>query len=83
MYAYLAESSEWIAVHEFQLTDMISSITGIIGLPSTSGPSDQEEALLVGYYHLTRIYKLTTKCKLRSMLGMGSYRDMVLIIILL
>ena len=72
MYAYLAESSKWIAVHEFQLTD-IKSVTGIIGLQSSNSPSDQEEALLVGvlpvgaHYHrttVTRIYKLTTKCKL-------------------
>ena len=75
MYAYLARSSEWIAIHEFQLTDMksVSSITGIIGLQSSNSPSDQEEALLVGalpvgaHHHqttVTRIYKLTTKCKL-------------------
>ena len=72
MYAYLAESSKWIAVHEFQLTDIksVSGITGIIGLQSSNSPSDQEEALLVGVlpvgtrYHQTRIYKLTTKCKL-------------------
>ena len=76
MYAYLVESSEWITVHEFQLTDM-KPIMGIIGLPSTSGPSDQEEALLVGYCHSTRIYKLTTKCKLRCCMGMG--RAMILI----
>ena len=69
MYSYLASSSKWLGVHvhEFQPLDVKSvlSITGIIGLQSSSSPSDQVEALLVGEGHqLTRIYKLTTKCKL-------------------
>ena len=65
MYAYLAKSSEWIAVHEFQVNSVFG-ITSIIGLQSTSSPSDQVEALFVGAQHNqpTRIYKLTTKCKL-------------------
>jgi hypothetical protein len=67
MYAYKATSSEWRAVHEFQLSDML--ITGIIGLQSSSSPSDhdQVEALIVGtgiYDQHTKIYKLTTKSKL-------------------
>ena len=71
MYAYMAKSSEWIAVHEFQPSDVnsVSSITGIIGLQSST---DQAEALLVGADHqLTRIYKLTTKCKLACDAGNG------------
>jgi hypothetical protein len=66
MYAYMTISSEWIAVHEFQLSDIssITSITGIIGLQCSNGP-DQLEALFVGaHYELTRINKLITKCKL-------------------
>ena len=74
MYAYMVKSSEWIAIHEFQLSDMksVPSITGIIGLHFSSIPSDQVEALLVGADHqLTRIYKLTTKCKLACDAGNG------------
>jgi hypothetical protein len=68
MYCYLARSSKWLGVHvhEFLPSDVnsVSSITGIIGLRCSNGP-DQVEALLVGaHQHLTRIYKLTTKCKL-------------------
>jgi hypothetical protein len=70
MYAYMTRSSTWIAVHEFQQSDMklhvALSITGIIGLQSSSSPSDHVEALLVGATKSdqTRILKLTTKCKL-------------------
>jgi hypothetical protein len=84
MYAYLSSSSEWIAVHEFQLSDM-NSVSGIIGLQSSNSPSDQVEALIVGmgaYHQLTRICRLTTKCKLpcAMMLGMGSGPDLDLIV---
>ena len=67
MYAYMARSSMWIAVHEFQEADMKSalSITGIIGLQSFSSPSDQVEALVVGATnYLTKTLKLSMKCKL-------------------
>jgi hypothetical protein len=69
MYAYMARSSEWIAAHEFQWSKFnvksVSIITGIIGLQSSGSPSDHLEALLVGADHCqTKIYKLTTKCKL-------------------
>ena len=66
MYAYLARSSMWIAVHEFQVSDMklALSITGIIGLQSSGSPSDQVEALVVGApNYLTKTVKLSTKCK--------------------
>ena len=69
MYAYLLSSSKWIVVHEFQA---LIRFTGIIGLQSSSSPSDQVEALIVGAHKkLTRIYKLTAACKL-IILGMGS-----------
>ena len=67
MYAYMARSSMWIAVHEFQEADMKSalSITGIIGLQSFSNPSDQVEVLVVGTTnYLTKTLKLSMKCKL-------------------
>ena len=66
MYAYLPKSSMWIAVQEFQIWSMCSSIAGIIGLQSSNNPSDQVEALVVGCYRdnqLTKIIKVTTKCK--------------------
>jgi hypothetical protein len=67
MYAYMAKSSQWIAVHEFQQSDMksASSITGVIGLQSSGSPSDHVEALVVGATnHLSKILKLSTKCRL-------------------
>ena len=72
MYAYMARSSMWIAVHEFQEaeSDMIQksalSITGIIGLQSFSSSSNQVEVLLVvgATNYLTKTLKLSMKCKL-------------------
>lgn len=70
IYAYMARSSMWIAVHEFQQADMIQksalSITGIIGLQSFSSSSDQVEVLLVvgATNYLTKTLKLSMKCKL-------------------
>ena len=64
MYAYMAKSLEWIAIHEFQASDMkpASSITGVISLQSSSGSSDQVEALVVGAItYLTKIMKLSIK----------------------
>ena len=72
MYAYMAKSSEWITVHEFQPSDVnsVPSITGIIGLQSST---DQAEALLVGADHqLARICKLTIKCKLVHVCDAGN-----------
>jgi hypothetical protein len=67
MYTYMTRSSEWIAVHEFQQSDMksASSITGSIGLQSSGSRSDRVEALVVGATsHLTKMLKLSTKRKL-------------------
>ena len=65
MYAYLASSSKWIAVHEFQASGMFIRFPDIIGLQSSSNPSDQLEALIMGAHNqLIRIYKLTAACKL-------------------